>query len=119
MTAFLELFFALVIGHALADYPLQGDFVARFKNPAESLPGPDGPVTVWPWVLGAHACIHAGAVWLITGSVLLGLAELVIHWVIDLSKCRGRFGFHTDQILHVGCKLIWAIVAVQMIGGGS
>ena len=25
---------ALVAGHALADYPLQGDFLAKAKNPA-------------------------------------------------------------------------------------
>lgn len=33
------LFAALVAGHALADYPLQGDFLARAKNRAAPIPG--------------------------------------------------------------------------------
>lgn len=92
----------LLIGHAVADYPLQGDFLARGKNHRNPLPG-----VPWYQCLGAHALIHGGAVLLITSSVFLALAEIAIHAAIDYLKCDGRYGFNTDQMLHVACKLVW------------
>ena len=100
----LELLFALLIGHALADYPLQGDFVSRFKAPGSEL----GGERVWFWVMGAHCLIHAGMVWALTGSAVLGLLEFVLHWAIDTAKCQKIIGFHADQSLHVACKVLWA-----------
>jgi hypothetical protein len=43
----------------------------------------------------------------ITGVWWLGLAEMVLHWVTDYAKCEGWIGFHTDQGVHVGSKLLW------------
>jgi hypothetical protein len=103
----MDLLFWLVVGHSVADYPLQGDFLARGKNHSAPLPG-----VPWLICLMAHAAIHAGAVALATGSVALGCAEFVIHCAIDYGKCDGRFGFVTDQILHVGCKVVWVVCAV-------
>ena len=99
----IELFALLVFGHFLADYPLQGDFLARAKNRAHPIPGA-------PWIqaLGAHAGIHAGFVFVLTGNLWLGLAEWVAHAAIDDAKCRGKIGFHLDQGLHLACKLLWA-----------
>jgi hypothetical protein len=93
---------ALLAGHALADYPLQGDFLARAKNRANPIPGV-------PWYHGLlpHAAIHAGMVGLITGSLALGLAESVAHCIIDDSKCMGRISYNLDQALHVICKVVW------------
>jgi hypothetical protein len=93
----------MIVGHAVADYPLQGEFLARAKNRAESLPGV-------PWYHGllSHAAIHGGAVGLVTGSVTLGLAEFVAHALIDDAKCMGRFGYNVDQALHIACKVVWA-----------
>jgi hypothetical protein len=92
----------LLAGHALCDYPLQGDFLARGKNHRQPLPG-----VPWYQCLVAHALIHGGAVALITGSVGLGIAETVAHGVIDYGKSEGGYGFNTDQCLHVLCKLAW------------
>ena len=94
----------LVCMHALCDYPLQGDFLAKFKSP--SAPLINGEV-VWPIVLSAHAAIHAGGVFVVTQSLTLSLAEYVAHTAIDYGKCRGWFGFGADQALHIGCKVIW------------
>lgn len=99
------LLFYLLAAHALADYPLQGDFLSRAKN--HKLPVPGVP---WPIALGAHALIHGGAVALVTGSFVLGLAETVIHMGIDWLKCDGRTSLMTDQVLHVVCKVVWVIV---------
>jgi hypothetical protein len=103
----LELFAALVIAHAVCDYPLQGDFLARAKNRTAPIPG-----VPWYQALGAHALMHGGAVWLLTGSIWLGMAEVAAHCVIDDLKCRGRIGFNADQSLHIVCKALWALTAV-------
>lgn len=99
----VELFAALIVAHAVCDYPLQGDFLARAKNRSAPLPG-----VPWWQALGAHAVMHGGAVWLVTGSLWLGLAETIAHALIDDAKCSGRLTFDADQALHVACKLAWA-----------
>lgn len=94
----------MLIGHALADYPLQGDWLSRAKNHTLSLvPGE----AIWPGALMCHAAIHAGAVQLATGSWVLAGAEFVAHAAIDHAKCAGRISYNTDQLLHVLCKAVW------------
>lgn len=101
------LILALFAGHALCDYPLQSDFVAKGKNPNTAFLGMD-----WRWIMAAHCLIHAGAVLLITGSLRMALAEYVIHCITDYSKCEGKIGFNTDQAIHYGCKILWAVLVV-------
>ena len=92
----------LLAAHALADYPLQGDFLAKAKNRASPLPG-----VPWYQALGAHAIIHGAAVALVTGRTSLGVAEAIIHAVTDDLKCRGKLTFNQDQAIHIACKLAW------------
>jgi hypothetical protein len=92
----------LLAGHALADYPLQGDFLAKAKNRTAPIPG-----VPWWQALGAHAAIHAGFVLAITGSPSLALVELIVHAVTDDMKCRGRISFNVDQAIHVICKVAY------------
>ena len=104
------LWLLLVFAHALADYPLQGDFLARGKNPHTRIPG-----APWQILLSAHALIHAGFVALLTGSVTLGMLEWFAHVTIDIVKCEGTFGqgeraFTIDQGFHIMCKLVWVIL---------
>lgn len=94
----------LFAGHAVCDYPLQGDFLAKGKNHRNPLPG-----VPWYQCLFAHALIHAGTVYLFTGNSILGLAELVIHAGTDWLKCDGKINFNVDQGIHYGCKVIWWI----------
>jgi len=98
--------FALLGAHALCDYPLQGDFLAKAKNR-------QSPIPAVPWYhgLGAHALIHGAAVAAITRSTALGVAETLIHAVTDDLKCSGRIGYNADQAIHVACKLLWAALA--------
>ncbi|MBY0298993.1 MAG: DUF3307 domain-containing protein [Methylobacterium sp.] len=101
----------MLIGHALADYPLQGDWLSKAKNPALGLiPGE----AIWPGALACHAAIHAGAVRLATGSWILAGCEFVAHGLIDYAKCTGRLSYNQDQLLHVACKLIWFFM---LLGG--
>lgn len=104
MEHFLHVLAALVIAHALCDYPLQGDFLSKAKSPAAPLP--DVP---WPWALGAHCAIQAGGVWIVTGSLVLAIAEFVAHWWIDVAKCWRRISFSTDQVLHLATKAVLAL----------
>lgn len=93
---------ALLAAHALADYPLQGDFLSKAKNRTASIPG-----VPWQQALGAHVVIHGAAVALITGIWWLFFAEAVIHWLTDDAKCRGKISFNQDQATHLACKAAW------------
>lgn len=106
IATFLTILFWLVVGHSLADYPLQGDFLANGKNRNT----PIGKI-FWPHALFAHSMVHAGFVALFTGSVALGVAEAVVHAVTDFLKCENRIGLRTDQTIHFGCKVLWAAIA--------
>ena len=94
--------FKLLGAHALADYPLQGDFLAKAKNRKAPIPG-----VPWYQALGAHAIIHGAAVAIITGKPALGVAEAVVHAITDDLKCRGKLSYNQDQAIHVACKVIW------------
>ena len=96
---------ALIGGHALFDYPLQGDFLSKAKNRAAPIPG----VPFWQ-ALTAHAAIHGAFVALLTGLWPLFFVEGAIHWITDDAKCRGKLTFNQDQAIHVVCKLVWLVV---------
>ena len=106
------LIFMLLAGHAIADFCLQNDFVARFKSRKTELP-PGLPRGTWFWVLGSHSLTHGLVVFLVTRSMWLGIMETVAHWVIDFGKCEGWCGFHLDQALHVLCKFAWAYIVIR------
>jgi len=61
-------------------------------------------------LMSAHCLIHAGFVWIITGSVVFALAEFILHWIIDAVKCEGRTSFATDQWLHIVTKAAYVAV---------
>jgi len=104
-----EMFGLLVFCHALADYPLQGDFLAKAKNHTAPIPG-----VPWYQALLAHSAIHAGLVGLVTGSLFLAVAELVVHAWTDHAKCKGKIDFDEDQFTHILCKIVWVFIALKM-----
>lgn len=95
----------LFAGHALCDYPLQGDFLARGKNRFVPLPG-----VPWFQCLFAHALIHSGMVYLVTRNLTFALLEFAIHFVTDYTKCAGKLTFNQDQAIHYACKIAWAVL---------
>lgn len=126
----LQLFAALMIAHAVCDYPWQGEFLAKAKSRVSPIPG-------FPWwqALGAHALIHGGAVWLVTAVAIvlsslaqghdlasafhaatlcfwLGALEFAAHAVTDDAKCNGRLSLNQDQAIHAACKALWVLVVV-------
>lgn len=106
--SFAEILLLLVFAHALADYPLQGQFLAEAKNHKAPLDG-----VPWYQALVAHAAIHGGFVGLITGSLWLGVAEFAAHAIIDHAKCSKKISYNLDQALHVACKCFWVVLLWQ------
>ena len=106
-------FFALLITHAIGDFALQSNFLSQAKNRHATLAQffPEGaPRGIWFNALFAHALIHAGGVWLVTGFVTLAFAELVLHWLIDYAKCEDWISFSLDQSLHRLCKVLYVVL---------
>jgi hypothetical protein len=100
-----SLFFAFLVIHTLADFPLQGDYLARQKVRKNA-----SSKTDWLIALTAHSIIHSGGVWLVTGSLGFGLTEFALHWLIDLAKGEGKFGVVVDQSLHLLCKIAYVVI---------
>jgi hypothetical protein len=107
--SFLAVFFVMLFWHALADFPLQGDFLSKAKNPVKPLPGIDNTLA-----MQYHCFIQAFGVWLITGNWFLASSEYVMHGIIDHLKCNDVISFRNDQYLHIACKVLWAYVAIVL-----
>ena len=103
MSVLTKLLF-LLAGHAICDFSLQNDFIARGKNLNTPFPG-----MAWQQIMLAHCLAHMGMVLLITGNPRFALGELVIHFATDWAKCDGRITFNQDQAIHYLCKFVWAI----------
>jgi len=110
----VALLFALLVAHALFDFPLQGDATAINKNPDANTSLQKA--VPWYYWMASHALLHGGGVALVTGSVVLGMLETVCHFLIDLGKCKNLYTIHLDQALHLLCKVIWvALFLSKMI----
>lgn len=111
MNYFLQMFLKLLMGHALADFALQPDTMAKGKNRHNQTTPPPGQkyVPCWPYWLAAHALIHGGVVWLITNSPVFACFETLFHFLADGLKCEGVTNPHEDQALHVTTKVIYSV----------
>jgi hypothetical protein len=111
----IQIFFILMIGHAIADFALQSDVMAKLKNrhneQEAALKTKFGKkyVPCWGWWLSAHGLIHAGMVLVITQNVWLAMIEFVLHTSIDFVKCEGKTNPNVDQLLHIICKFSYAL----------
>ena len=103
----------MFFAHCLADFPLQGDYLARFKDP-NRFPKKKGEPH-WTYIMLVHSTIHGGFVAILTGVWWLAVCEVVAHFLIDSWKCSGRIGFMTDQILHILCKVLWVAMLVYWL----
>ena len=110
----LKVLYLLLIGHVFGDFVFQSDYMAKAKNTRVAYDERKSLVEAYI-VLWAHSAVHGYFVYLVTGSIVLGLAETFVHAMIDNAKCNGVFGYGVDQALHVGCKVVWFVVAVLLI----
>lgn len=106
------LFITMIVGHVFTDHIFQSHQMLLGKDHKHVTEFGEQYGTLWPLFLSSHALVNAAGVTLITGSVLLGVAEFVVHWIIDYAKNeRCDFGYLTDQVLHIISKLAWAVLA--------
>lgn len=111
----MALFFQLLVGHVFGDFVFQRSIMATSKSRhAEIFKTASKRFPPWYYWLGSHAIVHGGLVFIVTGNVLLGVIETVLHFAIDYSKCEHWIGVHTDQILHILCKVGYAYFILQM-----
>ena len=103
----LDLLILLWLAHFVCDFGLQSDRMAR-----EKCPGADQTLN-WRWWLIGHASMHGLAVALLTGVPLLGLAETLLHAIIDWLKGKQRFSLAFDQIFHLTCKVLWVLLLAR------
>lgn len=110
----MTLFFQFLVGHALGDYVFQRDIMARSKSRHADIFKTAGPgFPAWYYWLASHALVHGGAVFIVSGSMLLGAVETVLHFLIDYSKCEHWINLHVDQALHILCKLAYVYLIYQ------
>jgi hypothetical protein len=109
--------FAMIIMHAIADFPLQGAFLAQGKNRhlAHSEFQGEEPRALWFYCLSAHSLIQAGGVWLVTGNAMIAAVEFIVHWALDYAKCEGWTNFHVDQLAHVLCKIGYVVYLSSLV----
>jgi len=103
----MDSLFLLIWFHFLADFPFQGEFLAKAKNRYNPIKGFNPLLALF-----AHAYIHAGAVYIITGSSLLSLIELITHMWIDDQKCKGEIDSETDQLYHIVLKVLYFLYMI-------
>ena len=109
-----EIFFLLLLAHAVTDFGLQSPWIAQAKSrhsgpPSSYNPKLHGPVRpIWFIVMGAHAGINAAGVYVVTGSIVLTVMEFFFHYLIDFMKCEQKYNLYVDQSLHVWCKFMYA-----------
>ena len=103
--SFPDLMILFILCHALADYPLQGDYLSKAK--AGLIPGANRH-----YALFMHSSIHAGLVFLISHSYIITAGELLIHYVTDELKVKHKISYALDQAIHLTCKVIWAALLV-------
>ena len=117
----IEMIIKLLAGHFIADVILQDDRVNNNKNPNTKIPvGYDpekhGPMqVVWPFFMLAHCATHGAMVYLVTGRMGLAVGETVHHFMVDYFKCKNKFGIYTDQMLHIGNKIVIALIMYNYI----
>jgi hypothetical protein len=89
--------FLLIVGHAVADFGLQSDWMAINKRTSRI-------------VRLMHSLIHGGATCLVLGAGY-GLAETAAHYLIDSLTIHGkRPSLLVDQSMHIACKVAYFAV---------
>lgn len=109
----IETLFRLLFAHALTDFGLQPEAMCKGKNRNISsgyVPQGQKYVACWRYWLSAHALICGGGVYWATGSLTLGIAETILHWMIDFAKCENITNPNQDQAIHLICRLIYMVL---------
>ena len=84
--------------HAIGDYLLQTDFIAKTKS------------NNW-WHLVVHCLLYTVPFWLYFGFNWKLLILLFMHFMIDAAKCRWHnIDYTTDQLSHIIVMLMLYLI---------
>ena len=114
MMTFFESLFLLVCLHFLADFPLQGEYMAREKSPKGRplgrMENAEAPNQEWWLIMAGHCAIHSLMAYLVTYSLWLAVFMFVTHYMIDCRRCYQQITFLMDQMAHFVIILIIATI---------
>ena len=110
MSEVLSQGFYLLAAHALTDYVLQPEYMARLKRPQGGTAEERSKYGPWWWWMLAHSLINGLGVSLALSSVAAGIYETCVHFWIDRSKTTGILTTNMDQLGHLLSKVLWLIV---------
>jgi hypothetical protein len=102
----IELFIVLIMVHALTDIALQSVEFIKMRHP---------DTKCWYYFMSSHALINGLGVYLVTGNICVGCAEVVTHFILDTLKITKRISIHADAIGHVLSKAVWVLVATKVM----
>jgi len=114
-----DLFLKLIFAHAIADFLLQPDKMAKYKSshtpPSKNLiPKGEDPQSFWIHFLLAHAMINGAAIYALTSIAWMAFVEIFVHAYIDYQKCESKISIHQDQLLHLLSKIIYILILSQL-----
>lgn len=106
----LDIFFKLLICHAIADFPLQSPTMAKMKSRRTDIKignelggqynGQEYKLT-WMYWLSSHALTHGGIVLLFTSNIVIAFITFITHLAIDFCKTEEWTDIHQDQAMHL------------------
>ena len=95
----------LIIFHLIGDFVFQPTYVVSGKEDFEN------KNIDHKWWIISHSSLHGFLVLLATGVDILALLEIFVHSFTDYYKCKGKYSFSTDQIIHFASKIVWSYTA--------
>jgi len=111
-----EIIFVLLFLHALGDFALQTDVMAKGKNrhiKPEYLSQGQSYKVCWVYWMLAHSLIQGGLIWFVFGNLWIGLIEVGSHFVIDVIKCENITNPHHDQLIHFVLRITYSFILVR------
>lgn len=108
----VEILILLIAAHFICDFLFQTNDIAIGKDPTRDRYHLNIP---WGYWMTTHALTHGVAVFLITQNIHLLILETVVHGYIDYFKCKKIYYIHTDQLLHIACKVLWVFLLIWNI----
>lgn len=93
----------LIIFHMISDCIFHPTYVVRGKEELEN------KIIDHKRGIISHSYLHGSLVLTATGVDILALLEILVHSCTDYLKCKGKYSFSTDKILHFARNKIFVI----------
>jgi len=95
------------MAHTVTDVALQTQWMSEHKRPGYCI---RDSWTEFAYPLASHSVINGAGVAFVTGSVWLGVLEIIIHSVSDLLKSIDAISENKDVLIHIMSKVVYVIL---------